>query len=184
MEISLPDEGVYGIVDHSQFAPPNAPTKVLTGFKGFKQIRLRLSNSTPAIVTTGDLATVPQGMTNGTLVAVLKFHRNTCYSDSLDGEITDKQQLPFCRADEEEIVVSDQVKVPADQGPVPMSNASPSSAEFTFNFTDKALPINAWDVVLQVVYRGQLGTESDAVVVATKDISEPTLPPRTLCGIS
>jgi len=175
MEISLPDEGVYGIVDHSQFSPPNAPTVVLTGFKGFKQIRLRLSNKTPAIITTPDLKTVPQPMTSGTLVAVLKFHRNACYSDRLDGEITDPQQFPLCRTTEEEIVVSDAVKVPADQGSVPMSGANPSSAEFTFKFNDDAnLPINAWDVVLQVVYRGQLGGEADAVVVETKNISEPT----------
>ena len=174
MEISLPDEGVYSIVDHAQFAPPSAPTRALDGFKGFKQIRLRLSNSTPAIITTPDLATIPQPMTSGTLVAVMKFHRNACYSDRLDGEITDPQQLPLCRTTEEEIVVSDPVKVPADQGSVPMSDANPSSAEFTFKFSKDALPINAWDVVLQVVYRGQLGSESDAVVVATKDISEPT----------
>jgi len=175
MQISLPDEGVYGIVDHSQFSAPNAPTVVLTGFKGFKQIRLRLSNTTPAIITTPDLKTVPQPMTSGTLVAVLKFHRNACYSDRLDGEITDPQQLPLCRTTEEEIVVSDPVKVPADQGAVPMSDANPSSAEFTFKFSDNAaLPVNAWDVVLLVVYRGQLGSEADAVVVETKDISEPT----------
>jgi hypothetical protein len=173
MEITLPDEGVYSIVDHAQFSPPNAPTDVLTGFKGFKQIRLRLSNSTPAIITTPDLTTVPQPMTSGTLIAVLKFHRNACYSDRLDGEITDPQQLPLCRTNEEEIVVSDPVKLP-DQGTVPMSDASPGSAEFTFKFSNNALPINAWDVVLQVVYRGQLGSEADAVVVATKDISEPT----------
>ena len=173
MEISLPDEGVYSLVDHAQFVPPSAPTDALNGFKGFKQIRLRLSNSTAAITTTPDLTTVPQPMTSGTLVAVLKFHRNACYSDHLDGEITDQQQLPLCRTTEEEIVVSDPVKIP-DQGAVPMSDASPGSAEFTFKFSGNALPINAWDVVLQVVYRGKLGSETDAVVVATKDISEPT----------
>jgi hypothetical protein len=170
MEIGLPDEGVYGIVDHAQITS-QGPTDALGGFKGFKRIRLRLSNSTPAIVTP-DGTKVPQPITNGALVAVLKFHRNACYGDHLDGEITDAQQLPQCRTPVEEIVVSDPLKVP-DQAAIPMSDASPASQTLTFNFAS-ALPINAWDVVLQVVYRGQLGSESDAVVVATRDISEPT----------
>jgi len=173
MEIGLPDEGVYGIVDHAKFATQTSSTDPLGGFNGFKEIRLRLSNSTPPIVTTGDGTTVPQGMTNGTLVAVVKFHRNACYRDTLDGEIIDQQQFPWCRTTEEEIVVSDPIKIPG-QGTIPMSDGSPASAEFIFKFSDKALPINAWDVVLQVVYRGQLGSESDAVVVATKQVSEPT----------
>ena len=171
MEIGLADEGVYGIVDHAQLIS-QGPTDPLGGFKGFKQIRLRLSNSTPTIVTTSDGTRVPQTMTGGVLVAVLKFHRNACYSDRLDGEITDPQQLSLCRTPDEEIVVSDPVKVP-EQGAIPMADANPGSAEFSFRFAN-ALPINAWDVVLQVVYRGQLGGESDAVVVATRDISEPT----------
>ena len=49
--------------------------------------------------------------------------------------------------------------------------ANPQQLTFIF---EQPLPINATDVQLQVVYRGQLGTEQDAVVVATKDISEPT----------
>jgi hypothetical protein len=43
----------------------------------------------------------------------------------------------------------------------------------TFTFQNR-VPIEATDVYLQVVYRGALGEEADAVVVATKDISEPT----------
>lgn len=43
----------------------------------------------------------------------------------------------------------------------------------TFDFTDR-IPINAMDLYLQVVYRGKLGDEPDALVVGTKDISEPT----------
>src|SRR5262249_44536015 len=135
-------------------------------------IRLRLSNSTPAIVTTPDGTKVAQPMTSGTLVAVLKFHRNACYGDRLDGEITDPQQLSQCRTPVEEIVVSDPLKVP-EQATIPLSDPSLASQGLTFKFST-ALPINAWDVVLQVVYRGQLGSESDAVVIASRDISEPT----------
>ena len=43
-----------------------------------------------------------------------------------------------------------------------------------FDFSRTVIPINATDVFLQIVYRGPLGDEGDAIVVTTKDISEPT----------
>jgi hypothetical protein len=69
-----------------------------------------------------------------------------------------------CRSPEEEIVISDPVPVPSgiNSGPQPV----------TFSFPNR-VPISATDVYLQVVYRGPLGEEPDAVVVATKDLSEP-----------
>jgi hypothetical protein len=168
MEISLPDEGVYGIVDHAQFEPPNPGVDPYSDFKGFSRIRLRALNSTPSIITP-DSTNVPQKMPGGTVVAVLKFHRNLCYRNALDGEITTPLQMPICRAPDEEIVVSDLL---ANQE-IPATDKSPNGVELPFKF-QKALPINAVDIVLQVVYRGPLGNESDAVVVATKDIPEPT----------
>ena len=50
--------------------------------------------------------------------------------------------------------------VPADQ-----------PQQFVFDFSAKPIPINASDVFLQVVFRGTLGQEPDAVAVATIDIS-------------
>jgi hypothetical protein len=48
-----------------------------------------------------------------------------------------------------------------------------AEAEVTFQFPSP-LPINATDLVLQVAFRGQLGADADSVVIASKDISEPT----------
>jgi hypothetical protein len=169
MEISLPDEGVYSIVDHAKFAPPAAPTNGALDFRGFKTVRLHLKNITDD-VTPPQGGAVQQAMSGGTLVAVLKFRRNLCYVDSLDNEITDASQADACRNAIEEIVVSD----PLTNQSVPFGDATlPAGPELTFTFQQE-LPINAWDVVLQVVYRGALGSEADAVAVATKDISEPT----------
>ncbi len=169
MEISLPDEGVYGILDHSKFAPPSEQTNPLLDFKGFNKIRLRLKNTTEDITPPQEQA-VMQQMSGGTLVAVLKFRRNLCYVDSLDNEITEVSQAIACRAATEEIVVSD----PLTNRSLPFGDVlEPKGPELTFVF-QKELPINAWDVVLQVVYRGRLGSEDDAVAVASKDISEPT----------
>ena len=170
MEISLPDAGVYSAVDHSRFAPPATPTNLLFDFRGFRTLRLRLKNTTAAI-TPPQASTVTQDMATGTLVAVMKFYRNLCYDDALYGEITDPTQAATCRSVVEEIVVSN----PLINQSVPFATAqAPNGPELTFTF-EQELPINAWDVVLQIVYRGWLGAEyADAVAVTTKNISEPT----------
>ena len=71
----------------------------------------------------------------------------------------------------EEIVTS---QPGVDANGVPVTSLSLSNhTEVSFTFA-QPIPINATDVYLQVVYRGVLGSENDAVVVATKDISEPS----------
>ena len=164
MEINLPDAGFYGIVDHSQFSGTDAAQ----GFQGFSKIKIRLKNLSQDLTPPG-VAAISQAMSSGTLRAVLSFHRNLCYDDLLSNWPTTSTQALPCRSASEEIVVS----TPQTRG-VPFSNANaPNGDEITFQFP-QSLPINAWDVVLHVLYRGTLGTEDDVVVVATKDISEPT----------
>jgi hypothetical protein len=70
-----------------------------------------------------------------------------------------------CRGKDEEIVISSEVSAPA--------GINSAASQVTF-LLPAPIPINATDIILQVVYRGPLGDETDAVVVATKDISEPT----------
>ncbi|ROZ76071.1 hypothetical protein EEB15_12965 [Ramlibacter sp. WS9] len=165
MEISLPDEGVYGVVDHT--------VEKTIDTSGFRKIRLKVKNITPR--GTGiEPMTAP-----GKLRAVAKFHRNTCYQSDLSGEYgAPGRDWTTCRRKVEpsgpvdlddsvqEIIVSDEVDVPAS-----VNTASPESLTFVF---PTPIPINATDLFLQVVYRGPLGDETDAVAVATKDISEPT----------
>ncbi len=172
LEINLPDAGFYGIVDHAQFVPGRSgqPTDVITGFKGFNTIKLKLKNKTPAVRSrSGSL--VEQPMPAGSLTAVVKFHRNRCYDDLLTEWPATGTAAQDCRTAGEEIVTSDVV---LDQSVPFETGDNPDGKEFTFDFPNRELPINAWDVVLQVIYRGRLGTEDDAVVVGTKDVSEPT----------
>ena len=172
MKIGLPDAGFYSIVDHARFAPSRSgsTTDVSTGFKGFDKIKVKLSNTTPRLATSIG-SSIDQPMPSGALIAVLRFHRNLCYDDLLIQWPLTGDAARDCRAPVEEIVTSDIIP---DQS-VPFATGSASDGkEITFAFSDRELPINAWDVVLQVVYRGALGSETDAVVVATKNIAEPT----------
>ena len=177
MEILLPVEGVYAIVDHSLTAN-NCKDNC-----GFTQIKLKVANSTPDIVVSGSGGTtVPQIMPGGTLVAVAKYRKNTCYTADLEGEYdSDKLILGVpetkpayaqrCRSADEEITVSQPL---ANQGvPACGGNCESNALPLIFTF-NTPIPINATDLYLQVVYRGPLGAEQDAVVVATKDIPEPT----------
>lgn len=159
MQISLPDDGVYALVDHSAVKQTDP-----AGSNGFNKVKLKLS----APATGND--SQPQTLSGGTVVAVFKFRRNTCWKDDLTGE-PPKVNFDSCRGQTEELVVS----APANGGSPVTVSATPLPLEFNFG---EALPLNATDVRLQVVYRGALGgsgsTENDAVVVATQDVSEPT----------
>ncbi len=164
LAVSAPDEGVYAILDHAVTKAKDA--------EGFTLVKLKVKNVTPDIVTPN--GTFPQDMQNGKLVAVARFRRNICYLPDLGGELKapgytwNGCSVDGYRSRDEEVVVSREiagVSLPAapDAKPVPYG--------FTF---DKPIPVNATDLYVQVVYRGALGDESDAVVVATKDMREPT----------
>jgi hypothetical protein len=154
IKVGLPDEGVYAVIDHAaaQIADPN------TNFTGFNAIKANVS--APDTDNNGQ----PQSLANGVLTAVLKFRRNRCYVNDLSAPPSDEYE---CRSADEQIVVSD----PVNGGAAIALSSTPQP--FVFKFP-QALPINATDVRLQVIYRGTLGPETDAVVVATQDISEPT----------
>ncbi len=161
LQISLPNEGVYAMVDHT-VAAGNDPA-----VGGFPTIKLKIQNMTPG----GEQ--IPEGTSAPSkLVAVVKFHRNNCYSSNLSGEYGSPGKSwgtpsqPACRSPVEEIVVSDPMDVPV--------GINTNSVPITFSFSNGVIPISATDLFLQVVYRGPLGQESDSVIVATKDISEPT----------
>lgn len=157
MTITVPDQGFYAVVDHTT----PAGSDKFTG--GFSTIKLKVQNTTP-----GPNNTIEPMATDGTgkLYAVVKFHRNTCYQADLSGEYgSPNVDWNLCRANDEEIVVSTPVQAP--------TNINTAPAELTFAFPTP-IPISGTDMFLQVVYDGKLGQEPRAIVVATKDISEPT----------
>jgi hypothetical protein len=50
---------------------------------------------------------------------------------------------------------------------------SKSSVPFEFDFGASPIPFSASDLDIQVVFRGKLGNEEDAVAVSTLDVAEP-----------
>jgi len=153
IEIMPPADGVYALIDH------DADAARCIDFCGFSKLKVGLRNTTPG-----------EAMTDGTFVAIVKFHRNRCYRPDLSGEPdTPDFGGAACRSADEEIVVSNVGKSGA--GPI-TGLAVDASAEATFEFSPP-IPINASDMSLQVLFQGTLGQEAGAVAVNTKDISEP-----------
>ena len=148
LEIGLPDEGVFAVAD--------AGAGLCKDSCGFARVKLKLTNATPQ-----------EALGPGVAVAVVKFHRNDCYRSDLSGEPGGPNFAGgSCRRAEEEIVVSDARAIAALPSGLTLALA--------FDLKNEPIPINATDVTLQVVYRGKLGNEDDAVAVTTRNVAEPT----------
>jgi hypothetical protein len=150
MEITPPYEGIYAIADTNKqgCAGPSAC--------GFSKVRMRLKNTT-----------LNENIGAGKLLLVARYHSNDCYEASLAGEYGGPDfKGNGCRLLDEEIVVSDKIDIA--QGDI---NSAPTL--FEFQFKNGNIPLNASDLVLQAVFRGKLGAEDDAIVVSTKNVSEP-----------
>ncbi len=148
LKIGLPDEGVYAVADT---APIGCGTPC-----GFRRVKLKLQNTTP-----GEGAMGP-----GKVVAVAKYRRNWCYTPELSGNYGGpKFEGNRCRSEE-------YLSVSSPNTGQTVGRADPA-ATYMFDFANDPIPLDATDLVLQVVYRGKLGQEDDAIAVTTADISEP-----------
>lgn len=164
LEISPPAEGVYALADHSLAAVNTKDTG------GFSKVKLKVRNVTPPLNASG-LPTTELIQGAGALGAVVKFRRNTCYEpQKLLGQPGAPDYGPGCKSTVEELAVSEPLGAQAFAA---INTANGQEVAFDFQ-GQNVIPINATDVYLQVVYRGQLGEETDAVVVASKDVSEPS----------
>lgn len=143
MQLGLPDDGMYAVLDHSVDK---------TIGQGFKKLKVKVRNST-----------YNETMGTGTLVAVVKFHRDNCYGEKLEDPLLLNSDAG-CRDTVEDIVTSKVIDV---------TGVDLVLQEYTFDFEDNVIPLNAVDLTLQVVFRGKLGEEENAVVVETREISEP-----------
>ena len=144
MEITAPDDVVWAIVDPTQSS-------------GFSQIKLKVRNTTQG-----------EDMTGGQLWAVAKYHLNNCYQGDLSGEANGPNggDIVGCRSRDESMSISAPKTVTLPAGG--------AAQALSFSFGQTPIPVNATDLFIQLVYRGRLGSENDAVAVATTDVFEPT----------
>lgn len=162
LEVTPPSpQGVFAIASMRPL-DPSTPT-------GFNDIKAMVRNITPSIQSSA--GAIPQEMSNGNLVVVAKFVRDACMQrDAVSGAyVLPNPSTPVCASpDSEEILISDIVNVPGD-----LTIPRGSATQVTFHFPED-IPINAANLVLQFVYNGQLGDETNVVVVETIDVAEPT----------
>jgi hypothetical protein len=166
MAIRLPAEGLYGIIDGGN------PASTCKDSCGFPKLKLRVKNTTAAING------VAQDMVGGTLVGVVKFSRNSCYTpdwlgdpgelNAYDGAKVTSCLLGGTSEPVEEIIVSAPVSAS-------FSLAAGAEQQITLDFSAKPIPVNAWNLKVQLVYQGQLGLEPNAVAVTTQQLSAPTV---------
>jgi hypothetical protein len=150
---------------------------------------LTLANVTPPL--TEGAGSYPQNLLGGTLVAVVKFHRNRCYKANLTGEYASPEnnvkRVVGCRAGKEppsldvrDMDIDDSYEDIVVSAPMrQFSLNAGANTTLTFDFSAHPVPLDSSDLYLQVVYRGPIGpdainAEQDVVAVGTKDISEPT----------
>lgn len=191
LEITAPLDGLFSVIDHATSHTVGAngyPFRSDNGnVYGFTKLRLRVRNATPevnesgitpsAVVPRNILSTVtPGGPDVPTMRAVARYHRNPCYRPDLSGE----RRVNFAS------VISEPTGCTAGQRTsfqeISVSLAVPSSAaqmngagqDLVFDFSQQPIPVNATDLVVQVVYRGPLGLEDDAIAVGSFDLREPT----------
>ncbi|MGQ0585623.1 MAG: hypothetical protein ACT4PK_00235, partial [Gammaproteobacteria bacterium] len=164
--IDLPEEGVYGVIDH---ATTNAAGQ------GFGKLKLKLRNASPdGVKPSGER--VPQKMEGGTLVAVAKYTLNGCYQSDLSGDFAVRIDTGavvnpvFCSL-EQYFAGAEQISQSAAKLAVTLEK---DAAEFTFDFSEQPIPVNARDLRIQVVYTGTVGAEHDGIAFGGRDISEPT----------
>lgn len=191
LEVLPPSDRIVGVLNQGATHTMNAQGYPCQGTStadgcpvfGFEKIRVAVRNATPTITESGTGTTSPQttGGTGAQLVAVAKYHRNTCYKPDLSGERVQSYgpviTEPICsggqtvRTPYQEISVSAPLSVASGE----LDNlAAGAGIDKMFDFTSDPIPVNATDLFVQVVYRGALGQEPDGIAVGLLDTREPT----------
>lgn len=155
IEVSASDDGVYAI--------DNVYRPFCVDYCGFEKLKVLIRNAT--------LGT--DQMQKGRLVAVARYHRNTCYLADLSGQPKGPEFLGVaCRDPAADEALNEFVSIskPIDVNSISSTDKSP----FSFDFSKDPVPFSASDLYLQVVFQGQLGEEMDGVAVGSVDLFEPT----------
>ena len=190
LDVVAPEGRVIGVLNQGvpHLASNGYPirTDAQGGVLGFEKIRLKVRNSTlPIDQSSGGAAVVQStGGAGSQLVAIARYHRNSCYKPDLSGERVQSYAPPpgliiaeptcgpgeVVRTEYQEIATSAPLTVAAGE----LDVAAGSEVEKVFDFSQDPIPANATDLFFQVAYRGKLGDDADGVAVGTLDVREPT----------
>ena len=116
------------------------------GEGGFGEVRLMARNLTPE-----------ESMGEGSLTLVVRY-RVALEDPFRSGEVERSPEFSYIVA-----VFQDRVSLPTGGDPVELVFVLP-----------RPIPLDATDVSLLLVFKGQLGREAEAVAIGFKDVSEPT----------
>jgi len=190
LEVVAPNDKIVGVLNqgtpHLMAGGYPVRTDAQGGILGFEKIRLKVRNSTVPIqqVTGGAAVVQTSGGAGAQLVAVARYHRNSCYKPDLSGERVQSYVPPpllgiaepacaageVVRTDYQEISTSAPLSLVTGE----LDVAAGAEVEKVFDFSADPIPANATDLFLQVAYRGPLGDDADGVAVGTLDVREPT----------
>ncbi len=195
LEIEPIDQKVFAVANQGEPHTIDAagwPRKTAGGgVFGFEKVRLKVRNITDPITEPGGAPVSQSVAAGGQLYAIARYHRNVCYKADLSGERTQTFPTPpllvgvitepTCgalgpRTVFQDISVSEPISING-VGDLPGGSGAPlpASVEKTFDFAMDPIPINATDLILQVVYRGTLGEEPESVALGMLDVREPTI---------
>jgi len=210
LAVTAPPDRIVGVLNQGAQHTMNAQGYPCVGTStadgcpifGFQSIRVSVQNTTPQITESGTAAQIPQKVSDTSagdptdpnfhgpyLIAVAKYHRNTCYKPDLSGERVQiyapiPQLLindPTCTAGQTVRTAYQEISVSKSAAVTGTLLNGTTSTEVHFDFSSDPIPVNATDLFIQVVYRGPmgdatLGLEPDAIAVGTFDVREPTFP--------
>ncbi len=179
LKLEPTSDGVFGVLDHSVDT-------------GFKKLVVRVTNTTPAIADAASNTAKPQPM-NGEFVAVVRYYPDRVYNNNLTSAIGlggcatlaaiygagnepydangnanpnhDPARTTTCRDGVERIAVSSPT--------VATALAPNETKELSFDFASSPVPLAGVDYSLQVVFKGQLGDELDAVATGVRTLTDP-----------
>jgi hypothetical protein len=173
LSIAPTSDGLFGVLDHATDT-------------GFKKLVVKVKNTTAAIVNPVNNAVVPQQMNLGKFVAVVRFHRDVVFKNDLSAAIGlgpcntrsaiygagnesnlaghDPTLGTACRDGNETMVVS---------APLMLSLDPDEEKEMKFDFSANPIPLAGVDYSVQIVFRGKLGFEDDAIATGYREMSDP-----------
>ncbi len=167
LRLRAPADGVFAALDH---AVPHAvdargyPRRRDDGaIFGFTRVRVNVLEGGSSVGETTKAS-------DETWIALARYHRNPCYRADLSGEaqrdVKGQSHLPVDCADNarsnfEEVSLSRPLVVPHQDG----------ERALAFDFSAQPVPINATDLVVQVIRRDAKG---DPLAIGLIDVREPT----------